>query len=121
MPNVEYSFDSIKEMLDAIGITPEDQAEVYRTYDPPRIQRHAAQTIFCMHNPDSVLRNPIAWFKASIRGNWKPPPGFDAQQQVMYFRIDEGTWAKMTTGNLCPICAGEHQHKDCPSLKRSST
>jgi hypothetical protein len=116
MSDLAYAFDAINTMLDAIGVSKEEQAEIYRTYEPPRIQRHAAQTIFCMQTADH-LRSPVAWFKASIRGNWGPPPGFDAEQQVMHFRVDEGTWVEFQRIAPCPICAGEHPKKDCPTTR----
>ncbi len=116
MTDYAYSFDDIKPMLDEIGMSEEDQAELYRTYVPPRIQRHAAQTLYLMHTANHP-RSPIAWIKASIKGNWGPPPGFDAEQTVMHFRVDEATWVEFTKIAPCPICGGEHPKKDCDTLK----
>lgn len=116
MPELAYTFATIAEMLDGLDMSAEDQAWILQRYDPPRIQRHAAYTLWLSKTTDTI-HNPIAWFKASIRGNWRAPQRFDAQQQIMYFRIDESTWAKFTSGYLCPICGGEHEHRDCPRLK----
>ena len=122
MGEIEYSWDSIKEMLDEIGLSPDDQAITYNTWDLPRIQRHAAQTIFCMKRPDTLLRNPVGWFKASIKANWGPPPGFDAEQKIMHFRVDESTWAEMQKSYPCPICGSyQHPEKDCPRKLKGAT
>jgi len=95
MSHIQYTFETIEQMMNAIGVTPEDQIELCRLYEPARIQRHAAQTIFCMTNPNSLIRSPVAWFKASLRANWGPPPGFDAQQEFIHVRVDEYTWLKI--------------------------
>ena len=114
--DVEYSFEPIKDMMTEIGVSEEDQAQIFRTYDAPRIHRHAAYTIYGMQTK-AAIKNPVAWFKASLRGNWNAPPGFGAQQQVLYFRIDESTWARMESYVPCALCGGDHKSNDCPSTK----
>lgn len=117
---IAYSMDSIAEMLDGIGITQEDQAWLLQSYPPEKIQRHAAYTIYALDRGDKI-KNPAAWLKASLRGNWNAPQGFDAQQTVLHFRIDENTWAEMEKYIPCSLCGKDHREKNCPTLKGGTT
>jgi hypothetical protein len=94
----EYDYSTIDQMLDDLGLSEVDKADIKARYDPPRIQRHVAYTTY-MTEIQRTIRNPIGWFKASIRGDWKAPSGFELKQKVFHFRVDADAWAEITKGD----------------------
>jgi hypothetical protein len=113
-----YSEHSIKEMLDDIGVSEEDQAVLYRTYDLPHIQRHAAYTQ--IERLFGKIQNPVAWFKASLRGNWKAPQGPTPNNRSCTFGLTKIPGCNFNAKRSVPFATASTPKRIAPTRKENS-
>jgi hypothetical protein len=88
--------DELKRVLvEIIGLSEESVSTLAEEFDESEMQRHAMHCLYAMDK--GRVKNPPAWYTASLRNDWSAPYGMPSgwQPKVLRFRVDDFTFVEI--------------------------
>lgn len=82
-------------LTEIIGLSAESASALIDEYGELAAQRHALHCLYAIDK--GRVKNPPAWFTASLRNDWSAPYGMPSNwlPTVLHFRVDENTFAEI--------------------------
>jgi len=82
-------------LTEIIGLSAESATALIDEFGELAVQRHATHCLYAMDK--GRVKNPPAWFTASLKHDWSAPYGMPLNwlPSVLHFRVDENTFAEI--------------------------
>ncbi len=85
----------LRMLIEDIGLSTESVRALIDEFGESAVQTHAMRCLYAMDQ--GRVKNPPAWFTASLKNNWSAPYGMPNNwlPTVMHFRLDEHTFVEI--------------------------